>query len=531
MNKSQIYQSIVKKALREKADAKKITKIKRAFAKEHKLPVVANHKLVLAYKELLKKKKIKKSLQLENLLKKSAIRTKSGVSIITVLTKPYNCPGNCVYCPSEPVMPKSYLSNEPAAQRAKKLKFNPIKMVNLRIKALEENGHQVDKIELLVLGGSFTAYTSQYQQNFIRQCFYATNTYGKKNKRSIKTLTEEQKINERAKYKIIGITLETRPDEITPQTIKHFRQLGCTRVQLGVQHIDNKILNLTRRGHLVEDSISATFLLKQNGFKVDHHYMPDLPGSTPTKDLAMMKKIYTHENFKPDQIKIYPCVVNEYAQIASWFKQKKYQPYSPARLKKLLLEIKKITPYWVRINRLIRDIPAESIIAGNKITNLRQIIQQELKQSNARCKCIRCREVGINSTLKDSGTPHLFIQKYKASQGTEYFISFESKNKKCLYAFLRLRINQTQTGAQFTVLNNSALVRELHVYGQMVNVGSKLKSATQHKGLGKKLMQEAEKIAKKNNLEKIAVISGVGVRNYYRKLGYRLQDTYMVKNI
>ena len=492
---------------------------KRKISKKYKINLLQNSELIETYKKMVKKKKIKSNKKLENLIKKRAVRTSSGVSVITVLTKPYKCPGNCIYCPTEPKMPKSYLSNEPAAQRALRLKFNPIKQVQMRIQALEANGHKVDKIELLVLGGSFTAYTDKYQKDFITKCFYAANTYGKK--RKIKSLEQEQNINEKSKYKIIGLTLETRPDEINEKVIKDFRELGCTRVQIGVQHIDNKILKLTKRGHTVGQSIQATRLLKENGFKVDHHYMPDLPGSTPAKDFKMMEKVFKDADFKPDQIKIYPCVVNEYAEIFKWFKKKKYKPYSEKQLFNLLLKIKKITPYWVRINRLIRDIPANSIIAGNTITNLRQYLKKEVK-----CKCIRCREVGNKEFKK----PKLFITKYKASKGTEYFISYESPKRDILYAFLRLRFNNKKTQNIFPILKNAALIRELHVYGQMLPVGDNIK-ATQHSGLGKKLMQQAEKISKQNKYTKISVISGIGVREYYRKLRYKLKDSYLFKNI
>ncbi len=495
---------------------------KRKISKKYKINLLQNSELIEIYKGMVKKKKIKSNKGIENLIKKRAIRTSSGVSVITVLTKPYKCPGNCIYCPSEPKMPKSYLSNEPAAQRALRLKFNPVKQVQMRIQALEANGHKVDKTELLVLGGSFTAYREKYQKDFITKCFYAANTYGKK--RKIKSLTEEQDNNEKAKYKIIGLTLETRPDEINEKVIKDFRELGCTRVQIGIQHIDDKILKLTKRGHTVEESIKATRLLKENGFKVDHHYMPDLPGSTPAKDFKMMEKVFKDPDFKPDQIKIYPCVVNEYAEIHKWFKKKKYKPYSEKQLFNLLLKIKKITPYWVRINRLIRDIPADSIVAGNTITNLRQYLKKEIKD---KCKCIRCREVGN----KEMGKYVLFITKYKASQGTEYFISYESPKRDILYAFLRLRFNNKKAETAFSILKDSALIRELHVYGQMLPTSDKLKTKIQHKGLGKKLMKQAENISKQNGYTKISVISGIGVREYYRKLGYKLDSTYLIKNI
>ena len=378
-------------------------------------------------------------------------------------------------------MPKSYLSNEPAAARAKANLFDPVRQITMRIQALKNNGHQVDKIEILVLGGTWSVYPSKYQADFIRDCFYAANTFGKEKKRKPKTLEQEQTINETAKYKIIGLTLETRPDFISPTEIKKMRMFGVTRVQLGIQHTDNKILKYIKRGHTLEQSIEATRSLKEAGFKVDHHYMPDLPGSTPALDLKMFKYVFSSPDLAPDQIKIYPCIVNKYAQIYKWYKSGKYRPMSDSQLVNLLLKVKQLVPPYMRINRLIRDIPKESITAGNKITNLRQLLQEKLAKQNKFCQCIRCREVkGESFDLKNI---KLIKREYKASGGKEIFLSYESKDQKKIYAFLRLRFNQT---------GDTAYVRELHVYGQMIPVGSKA-LGTQHLGFGRKLMQEAEK--------------------------------------
>lgn len=497
--------------------------------------------LISVYRQLIKTKKLQKNQKFEELLKKRAVRTLSGVSVITVLTMPFPCPGTCIYCPGEPGMPKSYLSNEPAAQRAKRNLFDPIRQMTMRIQALQNNGHQVDKLEVLVLGGTWSAYEDKYQKSFVRDLFYAANTFrstssgqlAKKTKRRKNTLAKEQKINENAKYKIIGLTLETRPDFINETEIKRLRLLGCTRVQIGVQHTDNKILDLIRRGHSIEDSIKATKMLKEVGLKVDHHYMPDLPGSTPQKDLKMFKYLFSSPDLQPDQLKIYPCVVNEYAPLYKWFKNGKYKPFSPKQLAELLLEVKQLTLPWIRINRLIRDIPEESIIAGNKITNLRQYLQQELKRQGKSCQCLRCREVRADSQEIDKAI--LVKREYAASDGQEIFLSFESPDKKIVYAFLRLRFNENKKENIFNGLKNASLVRELHVYGQMKPVYDENRDEemgqTQHLGLGKKLMLEAEKISKDASYKKIAVISGIGVRNYYRKLGYKLEENYMTKKL
>lgn len=521
-------QTVIKQLIKEKpADPADFFVLKRKICNKLSLTPPSNATLLQTYRQLLKNKKIKRQPWIEQALIKGPVRTLSGVSVITVLSKPWPCPGNCIYCPAEPNMPKSYLSNEPAAQRAVRNAFNPFTQVQQRIRALEANGHQVDKIEILILGGSWSAYTKQYQTWFVGRLWQACNIYGKKS-RPYLGLEKEQKINESAKYKIIGLTLETRPDLINEKEIKQMRKLGCTRVQLGIQHTDDKILKLIKRGHSLKTSIKATQMLKEVGLKIDHHYMPDLPGSTPAKDLQMFKYVFSSPDLAPDQIKIYPCIVNEYAPLYKWFKQKKYKPYTAKQLSELLIKIKSMTPPWIRINRLIRDIPKESIQAGNKITNLRQFLQAEMKKRKLSCHCLRCREAGSKTT--NLNKVKLVKRIYQASEGTEYFISYESKDNKTVFAFLRLRINNNPAKNIFPELEGASLVRELHVYGKMTPVYDENEvTHLQHLGLGKKLMAEAVKITKQKGLDKIAVIAGIGVRNYYRKLGYKLKGTYMIK--
>jgi len=516
----------------------------RQMYSEFKIAPLPKSTLIATYRQMLSQRLITENKALERLLIKRAVRTLSGVTVITVLTKPFVCPGKCVYCPTEPNMPKSYLSNEPAAQRAVRNSFDAINQTQGRIRALENNGHKVDKLEIIVLGGTWSAYEKMYQEEFIRDIFYAVNTYragsgsGKRvgenendgpdpdpNPRS---LPDEQNINETARYRIIGLTLETRPDHIDEEEVKRLRYLGCTRVQLGVQHTDDEILKLIRRGDTLENAIKATRLLKEAGFKVDHHYMPDLPGSTPEHDLEMFKYVYTSEDLQPDQVKIYPCVVNEYAQLWHWYKNGKYKPYSEKELYDLLMAIKRITPPYVRINRLIRDIPEESIIAGNSITNLRQYLQQEMAGNGEYCKCIRCREPRADTT--EVAQAELKHRTYRASAGTEHFISFETPDEMTIYAFLRLRFNNQPDQVLLPELKGAALVRELHVYGQMTPVASD-DSPVQHLGFGKKLMAEAERLSIEAGYKKIGVISGIGVREYYKKLGYTLEGTYMVKEL
>ena len=497
--------------------------VKRKYSNGLNMPSPLNSDLLHVYRRLLRGKKIKRNTNLEKLLTKREVRTMSGVAVVTVLTKPFPCPGNCIYCPNEEGMPKSYLSNEPAAARAKGAKFNPYNQVKIRLDSLTINGHETDKVELIVLGGTWSHYPKKYQNWFIKRCFDALNG------RTGKNLALAQKLNERAKHRCVGLTLETRPDFITPEEVKRFRELGCTRVELGVQTIYDPILKLNKRGLTVNQTINATKLLKEAGFKVMYHMMPNLPGSNIKKDLQMFKDLFSRPEFQPDLLKIYPCVVKKNSVLYRRYKQKKFKPYSDKQLKSLLIKIKLLIPCYVRITRLIRDIPANSIIAGNLITNLRQIIDQELKQSNQKCKCIRCREAGHqkNSSLKSKNLK-LFIKKYKASEGIEYFLSYESKDREVLYAFLRLRINDKPQNF-IEELSNAAIIRELHTYGEATIIGGK--GDVQHLGLGKKLIAEAEKIAKKNKIKKIAVISGIGVRKYYQRLGYTLKGTYMIKNL
>jgi len=500
--------------------------------------------LLAVYHNLLRKNKIKKSITLEKLLTKRAVRTLSGVSIITVLTKPFPCPGKCIYCPNEKSMPKSYISDEPAAARALQLKFDPYEQVARRIESLQKNGHPTDKIELIVKGGTWNAYPLNYQYWFTLRCFQAANMSLRAKRSNLmgsprpfgsrddiiklkKDLIIEQKKNEKAKHRIIGLTLETRPDFINEKTIWQMREQGCTRVELGAQTIDDKILKLIKRGHDAQTIKNAMRLLKLYGFKVDLHLMPQLPGSTPNKDLKTMKEIFDNPDYRPDMIKIYPCTVVKNSELYTWLKKGKYKPYSDKKLLETLITFKTIVPRYVRISRLIRDIPSHHIQAGNKITNLRQVIQDEMKKRHLKCNCLRCREIGHQTGLQstDHGlqNPKLFIEKYQASEGTEYFLSFEDKNRNVVFAFCRLRIDKNGLFPAF--------IRELHTYGQSLQISAKNKKESQHKGLGKQLVAEAEKICKNKHTDALAVISGVGVKEYYKKLGFKENKTYLVKKL
>ena len=341
---------------------------------------------------------------------------------------------------------------------------------------------------------------------------------------------ELQKQNEKAKHRIIGLTLETRPDYINEKEIERMRRLGCTRVEIGVQSLDNSILKLNQRGHKVEQTIKATKLLKDAGFKICYHIMPNLPGSTPAKDLNVFKRLFNGPEFQPDMLKIYPTVVVKGSKLYSQWKKGKYKPYTDKQLLNLLVKIKQVIPSYVRINRLIRDIPSISIEGGNKISNLREMVQKEAIKRGTPCQCIRCREV--RNLYFCPKNVKLNSIKYPASGGVEYFLDYEDVKNDKLLAFTRLRLPQHPTPkTQNPILRGCAIIRELHTYGHLVPINQRKQQAAQHLGLGKKLMAQAEKIALKNGYQRMAVISGVGVREYYRKLGYKLKETYMVKDL
>eukprot|EP00467_Chlorarachnion_reptans_P018661 CAMPEP_0114522036 /NCGR_PEP_ID=MMETSP0109-20121206/20529_1 /TAXON_ID=29199 /ORGANISM="Chlorarachnion reptans, Strain CCCM449" /LENGTH=633 /DNA_ID=CAMNT_0001703229 /DNA_START=44 /DNA_END=1945 /DNA_ORIENTATION=+ len=496
------------------------------------------------YRILLNKGMVEKNPTLEEFLVAKAIRSLSGVLVITVFTSPYpkygnkvqkfSCKHNCYYCPNEPGLPRSYLSNEPGVRRGKRHQWNAVDQFYSRAWTHYLNNHPIDKIEILVLGGTWSEYPREYQEEFLRDIFWSANTFfDPPPKRKSKSLPEEQKINETTRARIIGLTLETRPDTIDEKEIERFRYYGCTRVQVGIQHTDNAILKKINRGCYTSHAIRATKLLKNAGFKIDFHLMPDLPGTTVEKDIAMFDYVLFSEDLQADQWKIYPCQTVPWTVIEKWFKEGSYVPFTPKQLMHVLVATKAKVHPWIRLNRVIRDIPNEYIMGGNPVTNLRQMVLLEMKNKGLRCRCIRCRECKKQKAVHDAV---LKERTYKSSGGTEYFISFESKDERTIYGFLRLRLCRPKRPA-FPELENAALVRELHTYGQMRPVGDRKKRKTntktkaQHMGFGKMMMRRAEYIARKNNFKRIAVIAGIGTREYYKKRGYHLDGTYMVKDL
>ena len=515
---------------------------------------------------------------LEKALKGKAMRSLSGVVVISVITSPYptyiddsgkektqrfSCKHDCHYCPRErdengvDINPRSYLSSEPTVARGLQNDFDAVRQFNDRGFQYTINGHTVDKIELIVLGGTWTEYPRRYQEEFIRDLFWAANTFNQKVKRKKLLLIQEQQINVDSKCRIIGLTLEMRPDSITEEEIVWLRTLGCTRIQLGVQHIDDNILKKVNRGCKNQDTINALKLLKDYGYKVDAHWMPDLPGSSIEKDEKMFHEIIYGEDHQFDQWKIYPTTVVPWTKIKEWFDQGIYKPYAelnPELFVDMLIRIKQQVPYHVRINRVIRDIPHctetgfKYIYGGNNVTNLRQVLDVKMKEEYKFCRCIRCREVKNKLSLLKYA--QIVVRKYKSSGGMEYFISMESgndvtstfkdgewyssfglKEQGIIYGFCRLRLVDNEYISYMKDIVGCGLIRELHVYGLVAPKVNNDEKKAQHSGIGKKLMRQAEWIAITNGYFKIAVISGIGVQDYYRKLGYSLQSTYMIKEI
>ncbi len=533
----EILKEIINKEIK---DTKELEKTKRKIMSFYRKKSPSNISLLEFYHKLDAKEKRrlfkdahkvfsqKKDSLIKTILTTRPVRSLSGIVNVSVLTKPYPCPGECIYCPSEKGIPKSYLKDEPAVMRALTNKYDALKQVEMRLSALKMSGHPIDKIELRVIGGTWSFYSKQYREKFIVECFKACNDFPNKRKTIKKlNLKKEQVKNEKAKHRIVGLSIETRPDFINKKEIEILRNLGVTFVELGVQTIYNDVLDKIKRGHDISATIKATRMLKDSGFKVCYQMMPNLPGSNITKDKKTFQELFSNPDFQPDYLKIYPMATIKGTEAYQLWLNKKYKPYSDEKLKNLLKEIKKKIPCYVRIQRLIRDIPAQSIDAGTKISNLRQVILDEAKKENWSCQCIRCRE--IKDFYNKDEKLFLFRKDYQASQGKEIFLSFEDKKRKHLYSMLRLRIPSSKV--VLNCLKNSALIREVHTYGQQIAINKKGLSP-QHKGLGKKLIKKAEQIVSKEfEIKKIAVISAIGTRNYYRKLGYKEKDTYMIKTV
>ncbi|UCF50384.1 MAG: tRNA uridine(34) 5-carboxymethylaminomethyl modification radical SAM/GNAT enzyme Elp3 [Thermoplasmatales archaeon] len=465
-----------------------------------------------------------------SILRKKSMRTISGVAIVAVMTSPENCPhGLCIPCPGGPDYntPQSYTGYEPAAMRGQLNDFDPFLQTKSRINQLKAIGHSVDKIDFILMGGTFTSRTPFYQKWFVKRCFDALN-----NEES-KSLEAAKKYNETASSRCIGLTVETRPDWFRLSHADLVLKLGATRVELGIQTVFDDILYNIKRGHTITDSINATRIAKESGFKVCYHLMPGLPGSDEKKDIESFQEIFENQDFKPDMIKIYPTLIIKGTKLYDLWKKGEYKPLTTKNASILISKIKNFVPEWIRIQRIQRDVPSPYIDAGVDKSNLRQIVQEEMKNQGFECNCIRCREFGhkslINKIELNENNISLNLNFYKASGGDEIFISLVEENYDCLIGYLRLRdiINPHRYELQ---KNQCMIIRELKVVGRELSIGKKEKEALQHKGYGKELIREAERICfEEYDKKNLFVLSGVGVKDYYRKLGFKDNGVYLEK--
>jgi elongator complex protein 3 len=490
--------------------------------------------LVSIYNEMVSAGELGEDAHLLEQIRMKPMRTLSGVTTVTVLTKPYPCPGKCIFCPTDVRMPKSYLPDEPGAMRGLEHQFDPYAQVRSRMDQLRSLGHPTDKIELLILGGTWSSYRRDYQEWFIARCFDAmnevqnvTSVEPERTKESAIDLHLIHSINETVPHRNVGLVIETRPDEITPDEIRWLRHLGVTKVQMGAQSLDDHILEINKRGHDAECTRRAVSLLRAAGFKVVLHWMPNLLGATPGSDREDFARLW--DGLCPDEIKIYPNQLLANAELYEYWQRGEFHPYTTEQLIDLIADVKPTIPRYCRVNRVIRDIPSTNVVEGNRRTSLRQDIHDEMKRRGTECQCVRCREVRGKPVHPD--TLKLDDVVYQAGAAQEHFISYVTPDDK-LAGFVRLSLpGQDSPPTGMSDLDDAALIREVHVYGQSLPVGAEKKGAAQHAGLGTRLLEQAEAIARAGGFARMAVISAVGTREYYLERGFERGDLYLVKNL
>jgi elongator complex protein 3 len=526
-------QEVIEKIIREIEEGKikskeELMRRKKELAREFnlaKIPTNADIFLASNKRETLKE-----------LLKIKPIRTSSGVAVVAVMTRPFPCPhGKCIYCPGVNGVPQSYTGKEPATMRAIRNKFDPYLQVQDRLKQYFSTGHVPQKVELIIMGGTFTSFPKKYQIDFIKKCFLAMNFFRKRKPIRSFTLEEAKRMNENANIRCVALVIETRPDYSKEKHVDMMLKLGATRVELGVQSVYDDVLKRIERKHKIKDVIEATRILKDSGFKVDYHIMLGLPGSNYERDKKMFEILFRNPNFRPDGLKIYPTLVIKGTKLYDLWKSGKYEPIDDRYVIELLSEVKPKIPIYVRIKRIMRDISAKVIEAGPKKSNIRELIEERMNEKGVRCRCIRCREIAhkiMKERISPSDDIELSKYEYEASNGKEIFLSFEDRENDAIIGFLRLRKPSEEAHRLEIKHKNTAIIRELHVYGLMVPIGKRIKKAFQHKGYGAALLSEAEKTAKKYfNAEKILVLSGIGAKQYYRKFGYKDDGVYLSKKI
>jgi elongator complex protein 3 len=477
--------------------------------------------LVGAYQEMVSRDEIAEDRALLERIRMKPVRTLSGVTTVTVLTKPYPCPGKCIFCPTDARMPKSYLPDEPGAMRGVEHDFDPYAQTASRLQSLESVGHPTDKIELLILGGTWSSYRRDYQEWFVQRCLDAMNECDSQD------LAEAETVNETARHRNVGLVIETRPDEITPDEVRWLRHLGVTKVQMGAQSLDDHILALNKRGHDVETTRRASALLRAAGFKIVLHWMPNLHGATPASDREDFARLW--KGFCPDEIKIYPNQLLANAELFEYWQRGEFTPYTTGELIDLIASIKPTIPRYCRVNRVIRDIPSTNVVEGNRRTSLRQDVHEEMSRRGTRCQCVRCREVRGKTVNADSLV--LDDLTYEAHSAEEHFISFVTSDDR-LAGFVRLSLPAEHApDTKLADLDKAAVIREVHVYGQSLPVGTEQMGAAQHTGLGTRLLLEAERVAKSKGYARMAVISAIGTRGYYLERGFERGAYYLVKSL
>jgi elongator complex protein 3 len=477
--------------------------------------------LVAAYRQLVESGEWQPDPALLARIRLKPVRTLSGVTTVTVLTKPYPCPGKCVFCPTDVRMPKSYLPDEPGARRGLEHDFEPFEQTRSRLEALEAVGHPTDKVELLILGGTWSAYRRDYQEWFVQRCLDALNG------QPSTSLEEAQEINENAAHRNVGLVIETRPDHVDAKELDWLRRLGVTKVQMGAQSLDDRILSLNQRGHTVAETRQAVALLRAGGFKVVLHWMPNLLGATLESDRQDFERLW--EDLCPDEIKIYPNQLLANAELYEYWLRGEYQPYSTQELVDLIADVKTTIPRYCRVNRVIRDIPSTNVVEGNKRTSLRQDVHKEMARRETKCQCVRCREIAGRKIKPNALSLNDLV--YQAGGAEEHFLSFDTPEDH-LAGFLRLSLPGAEAPASgMADLEGAAIIREVHVYGQSLPVGVEEDGAAQHIGLGAQLIDEAERLARQRGYRRLAVISAIGTRLYYQRLGFERGSRYMVKEL
>lgn len=483
------------------------------------LPWMGKGQAIQVYKSLCERGLMAFRPEVITRLQVKPTRSQAGVTVVTVLTKPYPCPGKCIFCPTDVRMPKSYLHDEPGAMRAERHAFDPFQQTASRIEALETIGHPADKIELLILGGTWSSYRRDYQEWFVKRCLDAMNGV------ESPSLVEAQSRNANGYRRNVGLVVETRPDHITPDELRWLRYLGVTKVQIGIQSLDDHILTINKRGHTVQAVRQAMRLLRLAGFKIHVHWMPNLLGATPQSDIEDFGRLWSDEAIRPDELKIYPCMLLENAELYEYWQRGEYQPYSEAEVLEVLVACKAQVPAYVRINRVVRDIPTTNVVEGFKKANLRQLAQEQLRREGRPCQCIRCREIRRDDLRP--GDLQLRTLSYNTDATSEHFLSFERTDGR-IAGFLRLSLPHFEADLPLPELANQAMIREVHIYGPALPIGEESQGEAQHIGLGRQLIERAKEMAKAAGYHRLAVISAIGTQNYYARHGFYPDGLYLI---